>query len=425
MIMLNGKRIDGTVGDALPIGTLSPFVGLVAPKGYLICMGQLVDKAKYPELWELCGDTFGPSTATQFYLPDLRGQVIAGYKQGDATFGTLGALIGGKTTSYTPAGTNTGGSVGNHTLTISEMPSHTHAPGPMARNSAGIDNYYTGWGYLETSSKQSNYGDTHTESTGGNGAHNHGFTQPTFTGTQANINVVQPTAVMNWIIKASMLAVVTGNIEDSLTSTSDTDALSAKQGKVLNDIKINISDIVDNCTTNDASKVLSAKQGKALNDKFGNYVLTSSIVNNLTSTSTNVPLSAAQGKALNDKLTNLSSTTLTASSKITSPSYYMGEYQVFGVKAWAYVKVSGTTPTLVAGGNISSVVRTQVGTYRFTFTKAMPNANYAAVASAECGGVGHEIIGVYQHTTTSVIVDVTDVTPALNDPEEINLIVVG
>ena len=50
MILLNGKRIDSTVGDALPIGTLSPFVGLVAPKGYLICMGQLVDKAKYPEL---------------------------------------------------------------------------------------------------------------------------------------------------------------------------------------------------------------------------------------------------------------------------------------------------------------------------------------------------------------------------------------
>lgn len=247
--MLNGKRIDGTVGDALPIGTLSPFVGLVAPKGYLICMGQLVDKAKYPELWELCGDTFGQSTATQFYLPDLRGQVIAGYKQGDSTFGTLGALIGGKTTSYTPAGTNTGGSVGNHTLTTSEIPSHNHA----MKTRYDDYNWDNGYGSVQgvkragawaaiLSDWSTEYGgiydfekDWPVTNTGGGGAHNHGFTNPTFTGTQANISTVQPTAVMNWIIKASMIAVIESNIEDSLTSTSSTDALSAKQGKVLND----------------------------------------------------------------------------------------------------------------------------------------------------------------------------------------------
>ena len=249
MILLNGKRIDSTVGDALPIGTLSPFVGLVAPKGYLICMGQLVDKAKYPELWEICGDTFGPSTSTQFYLPDLRGQTIAGYKQGDATFGTLGALIGGKTTSYTPAGTNTGGSVGNHTLTTSEIPSHNHA----MKTRYDDYNWDNGYGSVQgvkragawaaiLSDWSTEYGgaydfekDWPVTNSGGGGAHNHGFTNPTFTGTQANISTVQPTAVMNWIIKASMIAVIESNIEDSLTSTSATDALSARQGKVLND----------------------------------------------------------------------------------------------------------------------------------------------------------------------------------------------
>ena len=237
MILLNGKRIDSTIGDALPIGTLSPFVGLVAPKGYLICMGQLVDKAKYPELWELCGDTFGPSTTAQFYLPDLRGQTIAGYKQGDAMFGTLGALIGGKTTSYTPAGTNTGGAVGNHTLTAAEsgLPKHSHTMDDPFYKFAELQ-----WGFEGEVFKGDKYQD-HTKTTnetGGTSAtsgHNHGFTNPTFTGTQANISTVQPTAIMNWIIKASMLAVVTSNIEDSLTSTSATDALSARQGKVLND----------------------------------------------------------------------------------------------------------------------------------------------------------------------------------------------
>ena len=239
MIMLNGKRIDSTVGDALPIGTLSPFVGLVAPKGYLICMGQLVDKAKYPELWELCGDTFGPSTATQFYLPDLRGQVIAGYKQGDATFGTLGALIGGKTTSYTPVGTNSGGAVGNHTLTTNEMPSHNHQrdiEDIIVKADGGVvDGAWTPAGVNSGNMTAQHPTLTVTRNAGGSGAHNHGFTNPTFTGTEADISIVQPTAVFNWIIKASMIAVIESNIEDSLISTSSTDALSARQGKVLND----------------------------------------------------------------------------------------------------------------------------------------------------------------------------------------------
>ena len=58
----------------------------------------------------------------------------------------------------------------------------------------------------------------------------------------------------------------TTDVVDGLTSTATTYPLSAKQGKVLNDSKINTSDIADNLTTNSSTKVLSAKQGKVLND---------------------------------------------------------------------------------------------------------------------------------------------------------------
>ena len=236
MILLNGNRIDGTVGDALPIGSLSPFVGLVAPKGYLICMGQLVDKAKYPELYEICGNTFGTATATQFYLPDLRGVTIAGYKQGDSMFGTLGALIGSITSTTQ-----------NHTLTANEIPTHSHGISAVSNNHIfnGTSTWDTGANNRTYKQSSMTYGSApdHNGTSlltayeysgtnggywvadiGGGGAHNHG-----------DVSTIQPTAVMNWIIKASMLAVITGNIEDSLTSTSSTDALSAKQGKVLND----------------------------------------------------------------------------------------------------------------------------------------------------------------------------------------------
>ena len=57
-------------------------------------------------------------------------------------------------------------------------------------------------------------------------------------------------------------------VENVLTSTSTTHALSAAQGKVLNDSKLNKTDVVNNLTTPDASKALSAAQGKALSDRI-------------------------------------------------------------------------------------------------------------------------------------------------------------
>lgn len=57
-------------------------------------------------------------------------------------------------------------------------------------------------------------------------------------------------------------------VENVLTSTSTTHALSAAQGKVLNDSKLNKTDVVNNLTTPDVSKALSAAQGKALSDRI-------------------------------------------------------------------------------------------------------------------------------------------------------------
>lgn len=105
MILKNGKRIDGC-SDTVPVGTLNPFLGLTPPAGYLICQGQLVSKQLYPELYAICGNTFGTATATEFYLPDLRGKTITGYKAGDSTFGTLGALIGDLTHTHNYAHTH-------------------------------------------------------------------------------------------------------------------------------------------------------------------------------------------------------------------------------------------------------------------------------------------------------------------------------
>lgn len=88
------------------------------------------------------------------------------------------------------------------------------------------------------------------------------------------------------------------NVEDGLTSTEIAHALSANQGRVLEEKKLDKTDIVNSTTITDATKVLSAAQGKALADLIADRVEISSIVDALDSTDTAAPLSANQGRIL-------------------------------------------------------------------------------------------------------------------------------
>lgn len=246
MILRNGKRIDGC-SDTVPIGSITPFIGAEAPYGYLICQGQKVSKTTYKELYEICGNTFGQSTDTEFYLPDLRGQTIAGYKEGDSTFGTLGGLIGSLTHlhdfshTHNVPGVAHAHSTGNHTLTVNEIPSHSHM---VYRGTNGTD-------YFGLTGKEPN-GNTpyavDTTATGGSQPHNHGNTgsttpSSTTTNSQSKTNTssvsnVQPTITLNWIVKAFQLMPNQSYVENNLESDSTINSLSAAKGKELNE-KIN------------------------------------------------------------------------------------------------------------------------------------------------------------------------------------------
>lgn len=235
MILKNGKRIDGCT-DTLPIGTVQPFLGLTPPKGYLVCQGQLVSKTTYPELYAICGNLFGTATETDFYLPDLRGKTIAGYDENDATLNTLGALIGNATHTHT---------TGNHTLTVAEMPAHKHNFESIPGSSGGDLGAYTleylleegdaypGHPGIATSGDWGSYGTLWITETGGSQAHNHGDT-----GEASNY---QPTVVMNWIVKAAMLIPEYFTVKNVLDSDSTSDALSAAQGKFLNESKLSLA----------------------------------------------------------------------------------------------------------------------------------------------------------------------------------------
>jgi microcystin-dependent protein len=79
----------------------------ITPKGWAACNGQLLPINLNQALFSLLGTTYGGDGRTTFALPDLQGRV-------PTHTGGMGHFLGER------------GGEPAHTLTISEMPQHTH-----------------------------------------------------------------------------------------------------------------------------------------------------------------------------------------------------------------------------------------------------------------------------------------------------------
>lgn len=162
-----------------PIGTIHQFAGANSPDGWLFCKGHDLLKEDYPELYEVLGTTYGtPSDEDYFRLPDFCGRVPVGHN-----------ATGGSGLSERTLGEADGEE--EHTLTVDEMPSHTHTHN--STNSLGLITQ-NGTGTVtgtDSSSGEPNVGASVTaltiSSQGGGDSHNN----------------MQPYLVVHYIIKYS------------------------------------------------------------------------------------------------------------------------------------------------------------------------------------------------------------------------------
>jgi microcystin-dependent protein len=88
------------------VGEIRMFAGNFAPAGWMFCEGQLQPISQNETLFQLIGTTYGGDGQSTFALPDLRGRLPLHFGNG-----------------FTLAET---GGVETVTLTVSQIPSHTH-----------------------------------------------------------------------------------------------------------------------------------------------------------------------------------------------------------------------------------------------------------------------------------------------------------
>ncbi|PWC05415.1 phage tail protein [Agromyces badenianii] len=154
-----------------PAGAVEMFAGAVIPGGWLLCNGDTVPRALYPALYAALGGASSPfgqgDGSTTFNLPNFRGRTPVGMNTAEAEFDALGKKGGAKT----------------HTLTVAQMPAHSHLENVAAGVASGYNGRFSYSGEGNGGVFPTNH---HTNAAGGGQPHNN----------------LQPYLALHFIIKA-------------------------------------------------------------------------------------------------------------------------------------------------------------------------------------------------------------------------------
>lgn len=115
------------------IASVDLWAGTYAPRGWVFCQGQLLSISQFSAVFSLVGTVYGGDGRTTFGLPDLRGRVPVGAGQSPGTSLYQLGQQGGTEAA---------------TLTISNMPTHTHTVTVTSPTISGKLMAYKGRGAL-------------------------------------------------------------------------------------------------------------------------------------------------------------------------------------------------------------------------------------------------------------------------------------
>ncbi len=93
------------------VGEIRMFAGNFAPRGWAFCDGQLLAVSQNDALFSLFGTIYGGDGQTTFGLPDLRGRI---------------PIHAGTGPGLSPRRLGSRGGSERETLTVNQLPSHTH-----------------------------------------------------------------------------------------------------------------------------------------------------------------------------------------------------------------------------------------------------------------------------------------------------------
>lgn len=184
LVSLWRRTGEGQGGTTFASGDMKAVAGPAMQDGWLLCNGATLNQDDFPLLFMAIGTTWGMGGAGTFNLPDLRGRI------------PTGANIA------SPLGTYGGSATGFVTLTIGNLPSHSH---PIT----DVQHTHTFTGI----------------------AHNHALTDPqhthVFTGIAHNHALTDPLHHHASVIAASVVTtgvnpggVTAGNTSDAATGLS-------------------------------------------------------------------------------------------------------------------------------------------------------------------------------------------------------------
>ncbi|MGN7360497.1 phage tail protein [Paenibacillus sp. SAF-054] len=138
------------------VGEIRLFANNYAPRGWMFCEGQILQINQNQALYSLLGNVYGGDGVTTFALPDYRGRVPL------------------HVSPNIPLGTSNGEAA--HTLTVNEIPQHTHQVNASS-NSAGSNSPLNGvWAadsvLYESAATMTSMSSNAISSTGGSQPHN-------------------------------------------------------------------------------------------------------------------------------------------------------------------------------------------------------------------------------------------------------------